>query len=128
MVLQGFRSAYEPRAIAQESGGVDEAVEARRRVRIISRGWKGLFSHIQVLNPFKVGLFSLQFIARKLLRWLGPLLMILALGSNIALAGRPFYRVILVMQGSFYALALLGAVLNRLKICCCRRRPIIFAD
>ena len=116
VVLQGFRSAYEPRAIAQESGGVDEAVEARRRVRIISRGWKGLFSHIQVLNPFKVGLFSLQFIARKLLRWLGPLLMILALGSNIALAGRPFYRVILVMQGSFYALALLGAVLNRLKI------------
>ncbi len=116
VALQGFRSVYEPLAIAEEAGGIGGAVEARRRVRIISRGWKGLFSHSQVLNPFRVGLFSLQFIARKLLRWLGPVFMVLALGSNIALVGSDFYRVILVIQGAFYALAILGMGFNLYKI------------
>jgi len=115
VALQGYKSVYEPLAVAMEAGGTDEAVEARRRVRIISRGWKGLFSHIQVLNPFWAGWFSLQFIFRKLLRWLGPIFMVLALIANALLARDQVYQFVLVLQGVFYGLALLGAALNKVK-------------
>lgn len=116
VALQGYKSVYEPLAVAAESGGIDEAVEAKRRVRIISRGWKGLASHARVLNPFASGMFSFQFIARKLLRWLGPLLMLAALAANLFLAGEQFYQVILAGQALFYGLAILGLVLHKLSI------------
>lgn len=117
VALQGYRTVYEPEAVALEFASGDEAVEAKRRVRIISRGWKGMVSHIQVLNPFQAGMFSFQFIARKLLRWLGPVFMAIVLGTNIALFPRHvFYQAVLGAQGLFYALAILGLVLNRFKI------------
>ena len=116
VAIQGFRAVYEPLAIATEPPGNDEAVEARRRVRIISRGWKGMVSHIQVLNPFKTGIFTFQLIGRKLLRWLGPVLMLTALISNIFLVTLPIYQLLLLLQVGFYALAVTGAMLNRLNI------------
>lgn len=116
VALQGYRCVYEPLAVAEEPAGRDEAVEAKRRVRIISRGWKGLVSHIQILNPFKAGAFTFQFIARKLLRWLGPLLMVMAFGSNLALAGVPFYRVLFILQLIFYSLAFLGMIFSKLRV------------
>lgn len=117
VALQGFKCIYEPEAVAQEAGGQDDAVEARRRVRIISRGWKGMCSNFQVLNPFKAGLFSFQFIARKLLRWLGPVLMAVTLGANIALVnGAGLYNLILIGQGAFYTLAMAGAIMNKFSI------------
>jgi len=115
VALQGYRSVYQPQAVAVEKASADARVEFRRRVRIISRGWKGLASHSQVLNPLRAGSFTLQFIARKLLRWLGPLLMAAALVANFFLA-QPFYQFTLVVQLLFYALALLGAVLHRYGI------------
>lgn len=117
VALQGYKSIYEPQAVAVETASGDERVEARRRVRIISRGWKGLISNIQVLNPFRAGFFTFQFIARKLLRWLGPFFLAIALGANIALVNRSaFYRATLVVQGVFYGLALLGWLLNKHRI------------
>lgn len=116
VALQGYRSVYEPLAVAQETAGVDEAVEAKRRVRIISRGWKGLASNIQVLNPFRAGAFTLQFIARKLLRWLGPIFMLMALAFNIMLAGNLFYSALLVIQLSFYGLAVLGMIMRKFNV------------
>lgn len=117
VALQGYTSIYEPHAVAVETASGDEAVEAKRRVRIISRGWKGLSSNLRVLNPFRAGFFTFQFIARKLLRWLGPIFMAIALGANIALVNRSlFYRATLVVQAVFYGLALLGWILNKFKL------------
>lgn len=117
VALQGYRCVYEPLAIARESAGRDASVEARRRVRIISRGWKGMFSNLNVLNPFKAGFFCFQFVARKLLRWLGPIFMALALGANIPLAmGNYFYQGTLAFQVSFYLLAFVGLILNRFSL------------
>jgi len=116
VALQGYRSIYEPQAVAEESTCCDAAVEARRRVRIISRGWKGMLSHAQVLNPFKAGIFTVQFIVRKLLRWLGPILMAIALGANIALVtGHLLFSVTLALQCIFYVLAILGLVLEKTR-------------
>lgn len=116
VALQGYRSVYAPQAAATEEAARDEKVEARRRVRIISRGWQGLASNLQVLNPARAGLFSLQFAARKLLRWLGPVFMIAALVSNIFLAWDcTFYQVTLLAQGLFYLAALLGLALRKIK-------------
>lgn len=117
VALQGYRSVYIPQAVATEEAASDEKVEARRRVRIISRGWQGLASNLQVLNPAKAGVFSLQFIARKLLRWLGPIFMIIALIANAFLArDYDFYKLTLLAQGLFYVAALLGLGLRKLKL------------
>ncbi|HOB35046.1 MAG TPA: glycosyltransferase family 2 protein [Bacillota bacterium] len=116
VVLQGYRSVYQPLAVAWEEAPGEDMVEARRRVRIISRGWKGLASNLYVLNPRQVGGFSLQFIARKLLRWLGPVFMFAALTANIFLARHPLYAPFLCLQAAFYGLAAAGFILNKLKI------------
>lgn len=114
VALQRYKTVYVPAAVAVEQGGATESVEARRRVRIISRGWRGLGSNRQVLNPFRAGLFTFQFIARKLLRWLGPIFLLATLTANAFLSGQHlFYRVAFAAQILFYALALLGFVLNR---------------
>lgn len=122
VVLQGYRSVYQPLALAFEPGGADAALEAKRRVRIISRSWRGLLSHAQALNPFKTGFFSFQLLSHKLLRWLGPLFMAAAFGANLALAESAFYRVILLLQGAFYGMAALGFFLDRLKV----RSPLTY--
>lgn len=117
VALQGYRSVYAPQAIATEEVASDERIEARRRVRIISRGWRGLASNLRVLNPFRAGIFSLQFVARKLLRWLGPIFMITVLATNIFLvSNHDFYKVTLLLQGIFYAAALLGLVLKKMNL------------
>lgn len=128
VALQGFRCAYEPAAIAEESTGRDEGVEFRRRVRIICRGWRGMFSNIQVLNPLKSRAYAFQLIARKLLRWLGPVFMILILISNWALYyWSNLYKFSLVLQGIFYGAAILGFVFNRLGIkFCLTNQPYYF--
>jgi len=60
------------------------------------------------MNPFKTGWFSVQVISHRLLRWLLPVVLLVAFCANIALLRRPFYAATLVLQGLFYGTALLG--------------------
>ena len=49
--------------------------------------------------------------SHKVLRWLVPVLLLVALGANIALAGDPFYRILLALEVAFLAMAALGYAL-----------------
>ena len=70
IVAAGWRAVYEPEAICYEEAAGTTRREYRRRVRIVSRSWRAIFQEPQVLNPFRVGLFSLSVFSHKLLRWL----------------------------------------------------------
>jgi cellulose synthase/poly-beta-1,6-N-acetylglucosamine synthase-like glycosyltransferase len=109
VTLQGYRNVYEPAAISYENGTDTFAQEFRRKVRIVSRAWRGLGRVAAVLNPFRFGFFTLQVISHKLLRWLVPVFMIGALLANVLMwRASPFYTFTALMQILFYALALAG--------------------
>ena len=108
---RGYCVVYEPKAIATELSSGSFRDEFRRRRRIISRSLYGLWTQRGVLNPFAHFFFAFQMFSHKVLRWLVPVLLLIALGANIALAGDPFYRILLALEIVFMALAVLGYML-----------------
>ena len=110
---RGFPVVYEPRAVAIEQSTLNFKGEFHRRIRIISRSMHGLWQERAVLNPFAHGLLAFEMFSHKVLRWLGSLFLITALGSAIPLAGQPLYRALLLCQIAFYLLAALGNLFER---------------
>src|SRR5690606_17258538 len=105
---------YEPQALSREETAGDFDREFRRKVRIVNRAWRGLMSIRGLLNPFRHGLFAWQLLSHKLLRWLVPVLMLIALVTNGFLLGEhSIYRLAFGLQIAFYTLAGTGALLRR---------------
>lgn len=76
----------------------DETKEYQRKLRTAIRGMTGLSRHKEVLNPSKFGWFSYQVWSHKVMRWLVPWFMLIALLSNLYLLKTPFYVFALVVQ------------------------------
>ncbi len=113
ILLQGYKNRYEAQAVAYEERQENDRAEFRRHVRITLRGWKGLFTNVDIINPFKMGFKGLHFFMRKPLRWLSPLLLLLVLVTNIIVMTSPLYQALFALQGFFYLLALPGYLFNR---------------
>ncbi len=110
---KGHRVVYAPGAIATENSGASFQDEFRRRRRIIARSINSLWSEADVLNPFSQGIFAVQMISHKVLRWLVPIFLIVIFTCNIFLAGKSPYYLFFILQLAFYGLALLGNVEQR---------------
>ncbi|HPS00124.1 MAG TPA: glycosyltransferase family 2 protein [Candidatus Sumerlaeota bacterium] len=115
--LRGFRTLYEPNAVAVEDESRNVEVEFRRRVRIMV----GNCQHVLLFREYfsgKRGQWRLlaQMVCHKFLRVVSPLWLILAGGTGIALASSPsgtwlgtgVYRVLLMGQILCYLLAAAG--------------------
>ncbi len=115
---RGYRFAYEPEAYAIETASISVQEEWKRKVRITAGGFQAMIFLRDLLNPFRHGLLSFQYISHRVLRWtLAPLSLLLLLLSNIALAiEAPFYAVFLLLQVLFYLVGLLGHILRTKKI------------
>ena len=109
-VEQGYRAITEPHASGTMSSTKSTRGEFQRKVRTLIRGMTALWHARQLLNPFRSGSFALVLWSHKLMRWLVPLFMILALAANALLVDETFYLTLLVMQLLFYGLAILGMV------------------
>jgi len=72
------------------------------------RGIATLFAKPALLNPLRYGRFAWLLLSHKLVRWLVPFMLIAAILSNLALADRGGYGVLLALQIGFYALAALA--------------------
>lgn len=113
IVMAGHRCVYEPKARSFESAGDSFDKEFRRKVRIVNRAWRALWTMAPLLNPVRYGFFSIQLISHKLLRWLVPVIMIAVLALNILLVGRgAAYVTLLAAQLAFYVLAMAGHLLR----------------
>ena len=87
----------------------DESKEYERKLRTVIRGIAALFTHIEVLNPFKYGLFAFQIFSHKVMRWLVPWFLILTTYLNtILLSDSILYCIILVPQILLYLAAFIG--------------------
>lgn len=107
-VGSGARAVTEPRAFGTMASTKSTRGEFARKVRTLIRGMTALWHARGLLNPFRSGLFALVLWSHKLARWLVPVFMLLALGVNLVLLDRTFYRMLLILQLAFYATAVLG--------------------
>jgi len=108
----GFKVVYEPDAYAMETGSESIAEERKRKVRIAAGGIQSILIFLPLLNVFKYGWLSFQYVSHRMLRWsLAPLSLILVFIINIYLALQlnGIYLVILGLQILFYLISILGA-------------------
>lgn len=108
----GFKVVYEPDAYAIESGSESIAEERKRKVRIAAGGIQSILIFLPLLNIFKYGWLSFQYVSHRMLRWsLTPLSLSIVFILNIYLAIQlgGIYYIVLGLQILFYFLAIVGA-------------------
>ncbi|MBO9154230.1 glycosyltransferase family 2 protein [Chitinophaga sp. GCM10012297] len=110
--MKGYRIAYEPGAYAMEAPSASIREEYKRKVRISAGGFQSIVMLSPLLNIFRYGILSFQYIGHRVLRWtLAPLSLVLALVANIVLVLQQaggFYTLLLLLQTGFYAASALG--------------------
>lgn len=112
IAAKGYRIAYEPEAFAIETASENISEELKRKVRIAAGGFQSIVRLKALLNIFKYGLLSFQYISHRVLRWtITPflLMLILILNTLICILNPDMiYKFLLLGQGIFYILAFLG--------------------
>jgi cellulose synthase/poly-beta-1,6-N-acetylglucosamine synthase-like glycosyltransferase len=117
VVSRGYRNVFEPEAMGYEKAVSQLAQEFRRKVRIVSRSWHGLFRVKALLNPYRYGLFSFQLVSHKVLRWLAPaFLSCVFLFSFVIAWDDGTGAVVLGGQIVFYSIGAFGLVLDRAAV------------
>ncbi|MFA6588913.1 MAG: glycosyltransferase family 2 protein [Bacteroidales bacterium] len=118
VAMQGYKIDYDPEAYAIEHASANVKEELKRKVRIAAGGIQSVVRLRPLLNIFKYGLLSFQYISHRVLRWtITPFALLLLLPLNIALApAAVFYLVLLLLQLLFYGAALLGWLFEQRKI------------
>jgi cellulose synthase/poly-beta-1,6-N-acetylglucosamine synthase-like glycosyltransferase len=113
VIDRGYRLVFAPDAIAYERPAASSGAEFRRKVRVITRGLRGVLLRRRLLNPFRYGFYSLQLFSHKVLRRLVvlPLLVLLATSPWLWQAG-PLYQAALIGQVGVYGLAAVAALLG----------------
>jgi len=114
VVKKGFRTVFERDSVCRDYTTLDIREEAAKRVRITVQNIRGLLEYLEILNPFKYGLFSLLVISHKLFRLLVPifLLILFAVSVNLSFYSWVFIPVVFA-QIAFYTLGLFGYIINQ---------------
>ncbi len=117
IVMRGYTIAYRADAYATESGSADMREEEKRKVRIAAGGLQSVWRLRALLNPFRYGIFSFQYISHRVLRWsLTPVLLFLLLPLNTVLiftTEHPLpYAFIWLLQTLFYLMGSWGYYLS----------------
>ncbi|OHB78893.1 MAG: hypothetical protein A2V98_01570, partial [Planctomycetes bacterium RBG_16_64_12] len=116
VIAQGYRLVFAPDAAAYEPAADSGHVEFGRKVRIMTRGLRGLFVMRALLNPLRHGFYALELFSHKVLRRMMTVPLVLLLLSSVWLWSEgAVYRAALLIEIAFYALALVGAVLRNTR-------------
>lgn len=120
---QGYTIQYDPEAYAIESASANVKEELKRKIRISAGGIQSVIRLKSLLNVFKFGTLSFQYISHRVLRWtLAPLALLLLLPAGFALAFSEGildfgpYSLLFWLQILFYISALLGWYLENKSI------------
>ncbi len=120
---EGYTIQYDPEAYAIETASANVKEELKRKIRISAGGIQSVVRLRSLLNVFKYGTLSFQYISHRVLRWtLAPLalLFLIIIGLFLALdegiVGFGLYSVLFWLQVLFYLSALLGWYLENRSI------------
>jgi len=111
---KGYLVKYEPQAQAWEKPSNSVKEEFKRKIRICAGGIQSILWLLPLLNIFRHGWLSFQYVSHRVLRWtLAPLALVLAFVTNGWLALTPsassaLFAACWMLQISFYILALGG--------------------
>ncbi len=106
-IRKGYRVIFEDRALAYEETTKSSKEEFSMRVRVVTRGIRGLLSVPDLLNPTKHGWVSFQLISHKVLRWMVPVFLLSLFASSAILWNHSWYSMLFASQVAFYGFALL---------------------
>lgn len=105
IVRSGGRFIYEPEAVSVEESSSSYDMEFRRKVRILTRSIRGLMYMRQLMNPFRHGIFALQLLVHKLLRFTTPLFLATGILALVALAAMGRYQWLLLASAVLAAMS-----------------------
>jgi glycosyltransferase involved in cell wall biosynthesis len=125
VIDRGYRLAFAPDAIAYEPPASSANREYGRKVRIITRGFRGVATRRALLDPRRTGFYALQLAWHKLLRRLMAVPLIVIGLTSLTLLASPFYRLAAVFQALAYGAAAIGLVAPRSRIG--RSKPVVLA-
>lgn len=108
----GHWIVYDPAAIAVEEIAPSFQSQFERRIRLGAGNFQTLLGHPEYLNPFK-GRPVFAYWSHRVLRWLTPLLLMIALVISAALSFDKFYLGCFLAQLVFYLLAGLGFLMKK---------------
>ena len=124
VAANGFRVIYEPHAYASERPSFSIQDEMKRKIRIASGGFQSIARLGFLLNIFRYGLLSFQYISHRAMRWaVAPFCLPLIFFINLVLLfTQPFsqnlsiYWLFMGGQIIFYLMAIVGYNLENKKI------------
>ncbi len=111
---QGWRVAYEPRAVAHDPQPLAPEKEKQRKLRTLAGNYQMLFQHPCWLLPWRNRLWW-QIISHKYARLMVPWLMVVALLLTLMQPKTPVVWLLLWLQVLCYSLAVIGSFFPRLK-------------
>ena len=118
---KGYKIKYSSESSASEKASFSIYEELKRKIRIASGGFQTLFRMPGLLNIFRYGFLSFQYLSHKVLRWtLVPFSFIALLLTNVGIVlnnkGTPgIYALFLLIQLLFYLLVLAGYLIRNMK-------------
>jgi len=111
----GYTIQYDPEAYAIETASANVKEELKRKIRISAGGIQSVVRLRSLLNVFKYGKLSFQYISHRVLRWtLTPLCLVVLIPVSCILAYNEgmldfgLYSILFWLQILFYCSALLG--------------------
>jgi cellulose synthase/poly-beta-1,6-N-acetylglucosamine synthase-like glycosyltransferase len=110
IVRNGYRVAFEDRALAYEETTKTSTQEFKMRVRVGTRGMRGLLSVPELLMPWRHPWTAFQLVSHKILRWMVSCFLIALFAGSVANLQVPLFRILLVLQLLFYGFALASLV------------------
>lgn len=118
----GYRVGYAPDAYAVEGHSANVKEELKRKIRISAGGLQAIWRLRALLNPFKYGVLTFQYVSHRVLRWtLAPLFLPIILFLNYyfiraSIQPHQMYVILFWAQLFFYASAILGWFFEQLKM------------
>jgi cellulose synthase/poly-beta-1,6-N-acetylglucosamine synthase-like glycosyltransferase len=111
LTKRGWRAVFEPGAVAREPMAATLGSEFRRKRRMLAGAWATMLRH-GMLSPRGYGpAYAFEILSHRALRYLSPILHLIALGTNLALLGHGWvYVVTLAAQLTLLAAAALAPV------------------
>ena len=122
VIEQGHRLVFAPEAVAWEPVAATGEIEFGRKVRVITRGLRGVLLRRALLDPRRHGFYAIQLLSHKLFRRLMVFpLAVAALTSPLLWRRGGLYRIATIGQAALYTLGgagilLAGRPLGRWKI------------
>ena len=107
--LAGYRMIMEPAAVAYDNPPSTVQSEIRARIRMTAQGFRGTIRNWKLGDMLNHPFVTWGLISHKILRWLAPYFLLIALFTNILLIRtNVWFLVILASQLMFYLLAIVG--------------------